>query len=1033
MTEDAGVPATVGPENLGRFVTGPNGLGVGRLEAVDGAVARVSYFRCPAPEPYIEHEMRLEELRSADLSVHTRVYLHDGGRWRIGRVDGVHPQRPGYYLIAFPNSQGEVLSETDFEVRWSEPIEDPFEILGARGGESPTVYEVRLAFLAGWHRQRSLSRGVEGLFLGAVELHDHQLTVVRRVADDSVRRYLLADEVGLGKTIEAGALVLQYLRQSSNARVMVIAPDHLRQQWIDELVERFHIDDFGSAWVGVEAHGDPDSWPDDPIDLLVVDEAHHLTRAGTGSIDALDRLATIAGNAKEVLLLSATPVRSNEVAFLDLLHLLDPVHYAREDLASFARRVELRDQLALTYQALTPDLDGFDLSLFADTLESIFPEDSELRTLLRAACECSDAERPEWISRTRAHLSETYRLHHRLLRTRRSVELNQTFRVRGRKRGRPFTLDVEDESDTLRAELLEAFRLHLVAREEAGDISRDLALDEFRTLGTSCGSMPQAVLAVAESESIAGEWLRENGRWWLDELHSSAELVTDRLADLIVDVALARTSGKVVVVSAFTEASSAVAAAVGHRRGEARVARHLATDSREQNADAVARWLTDDNCVVLVCDVSAEEGINLQAADLIIHLDLPWEAIRLEQRIGRCDRHAEQRSAPVASAVVIYGDQRYASEWFEFLADGCGVFDRSVSSLQHVLAATERAVQYEVLIKGPEAFTSDLSEHAESLRSEAQRVAAHDSLDAVEVDHSEANRELRTLDGDGAFAESMVRWFEGVGGKVRRPSPGVVEFSGKRRLQVPFSLEAGIAPWVNSALATHRPVAVERALPILRAGHGLVDLVAEFLGNDDRGVAYACFRPAKGHWPPTPIFRSDFLVLAGDHERLAERAGLLGVETWVRQVIEEALPPVVETIHLFSNGEEVTHPAATRPYSKASGDRNLGSRPEMFDRLTIGMDWEQLCIAIQPLARRVLDQRQSVRSRPASASALVRQQIVSRDRRLRARFAAGLDAEGNGQLGDLTEAVPEMLEVAIKTLGCGVTIIADPHRAGFVG
>jgi ATP-dependent helicase HepA len=545
--------------------------------------------------------------------------------------------------------------------------------------------------------------------------------------------------------------------------------------------------------------------------------------------------------------------------------------------------------------------------------------------------------------------------------------------------------------------------------------------------------MPQAVLAVAESAGVAGEWLRENGRRWLDELRSSAELVTDRLADLIVDVALTRTSGKVVVVSAFTEASSAVAGAVGHRRGESRVARHLATDSREQNVGAVERWLTDDNCVVLVCDASAEEGINLQAADLIIHLDLPWEAFRLEQRIGRCDRHADRRSAPVASAVAIYGDQPYASEWFAFLADGCGVFDRSVSSLQHVLAATERAVQYDVLIKGPEAFTGDLPEHAESLRAEAQRIAAHDSLDAVEVDHGEANSELRTLDGDAAFADSMVHWFEGVGGKVRRPSRGVVEFSGKPRPQVPFSLEAGIARWANSPLATHRPAAVERGLPILRAGNGLVDLLAEYLGNDDRGVAYACFRPTKGHWPPTPIFRSDFLVLAGDHEELVERARLLGVETWVRQVIEEALPPVVETIHLLPNGDEVTLPAATRPYSKASGDRNLGSRPEAFDRLTSGMDWEQLCTVVQPLARRVLDQRQSVRSRPTSASALVRQQIASRDRRLRARAAAGLDAEGNGQLGDLTEAVPEVLETAIETLGCGVTIFADPHRAGIGG
>ena len=80
----------------------------------------------------------------------------------------------------------------------------------------------------------------------------------------------------------------------------------------------------------------------------------------------------LAHGASDLFLLSATPVRSNEVAFLDLLHLLDPQNYQPHDLGAFTRRVQMRDELALIHHSLTPDLDEFDFSLYADQLRSMF-------------------------------------------------------------------------------------------------------------------------------------------------------------------------------------------------------------------------------------------------------------------------------------------------------------------------------------------------------------------------------------------------------------------------------------------------------------------------------------------------------------------------------------------------------------------------------------------------------------------------------------------------------------------------------------
>ena len=104
---------------------------------------------------------------------------------------------------------------------------------------------------------------------------------------------------------------------------------------------------------------------------------------------------------------------------------------------------------------------------------------------------------------------------------------------------------------------------------------------------------------------------------------------------------------------------------------------------------------------------------------------------RLEQRLGRADRFVRGKSRPVESMVFVYGDQAYASGWFLFAADSCGVFDQSVSSLQYVLADLESEVLGQAITGGAGVFDSGVESRRESLRVEAQRIAAHDSLDSV--------------------------------------------------------------------------------------------------------------------------------------------------------------------------------------------------------------------------------------------------------------------------------------------------------------
>ena len=1011
------------------FVSADDGFGTGRLSSIEGdGTVRVRYFRCPATDPYVDRIMSEEDIKVVLLATHTRVYVRETDRWLIGRVDGSHPDGDGTYVVAFPNRRGRRMSPDEFEVRWARPIEDPFEILSVLGGDSPSVYEPRLSVISEWHRQRAAATGARGLLLGSVELHDHQLTVVRTVAQDTIRRYLLADEVGLGKTIEAGALIWQCLERQPDARVMVLAPDHLRMQWVQELTSRFRVGDFAQSWLRIRAHDAPESWPTQPVDLLVVDEAHRLTRKGGAGSSTLDQLAVLAHGARDVLLLSATPVRSNESGFLELLHLLDPTNYPLDDVAGFTSRVEMRDRLALIFQALRTDADGFEVSLFGEELQQMFPSDNLLRELLSGATEAPDAARPERIGQVRDHLSETYRLHHRLLRTRRTADIHTSFGVRGRCRGRPFTIEVADESAEQRAALLDEFRIHLSALVETGELTSEQAIDGFIDLATRCGSLPQAVLAIMSDapSSTAAKWLAEQGVGWSRSLASMAEILADRIGALLVDRTLARTVGKVVIVSAYTASAVAVADVVRVQRGAHRVAQHLSTQTSDENTDAVGRWIEDPACRLLFCDASAEEGINLQTADTMVHLDLPWDVFRLEQRIGRSDRFTEEIAESVKSQVVMYGEQRYAREWFAFVADGCGVFDRSLSSLQYVLADAVRDLTAHVLAGGPAVIDNQLVARREQLDAERDRIAAHDALDALNESYGEANNRLLRADADDAFGAAVSMWLAGVGSKIWHRTPGATELHRRPRPQVPFNLEVAMARWVDRPFALTRRSAVQNRLPIMRAGNDLADAVAAYLQSDDRGVAYAFLRPAAGQWPPTMTFRIDLLVRPIVDRQLLSEAESVGLGGWVSQHVETAMPPIVERLHLMESGDEVTDGRVSRGYDKRGGDINLSSRPLMFRDLTAHLDWPSTCRRVSEAALALVASRPAVTQVPAAAANSLKQELQRRDRQRAARGNAGLEVDDMSRWAALAASVPNVVAHSVSILGCGATLFADP-------
>ena len=129
---------------VGTLVDTGEPYGIGRVAAIDSECAKVQFFKGPSQHPYVYQSIEWTVIESASLTPHTRVYLRDGVRWKLGRIDSEHPDRDGRYAVSFPRQEGAILSVEDFEVRWLLPVDDPFEWLAVLGGDNPVTYRSRL-------------------------------------------------------------------------------------------------------------------------------------------------------------------------------------------------------------------------------------------------------------------------------------------------------------------------------------------------------------------------------------------------------------------------------------------------------------------------------------------------------------------------------------------------------------------------------------------------------------------------------------------------------------------------------------------------------------------------------------------------------------------------------------------------------------------------------------------------------------------------------------------------------------------------
>ncbi|MCY1017247.1 helicase-related protein [Pyxidicoccus sp. MSG2] len=543
------------------------------------------------------------------------------------------------------------------------------------------------------------------LLASRIMVKPHQVGVVQRVLSARRPRFVLADEVGLGKTIEAG-MVFSALRLSGLARrCLVVAPSHLTVQWLVELFHKFNqlftlMDSDRYEQSLKEAPG-VSPWARFPLvvtslellsrsaehrrelagedafwDLVIVDEAHHLKGE-----KAFESAKVLAGNSWGLLLLTATPMQLDPAEYHGLLTLIDAG--TAPTVAGFEERLKRQEELSSAVRAL---MEGGKPSTAVQALAKRFPEDAKL-----AALKDRDA--------LLQHLAETYSLSDRLVRNRRAVVGGFSTR---RLHRHPVELPAEELKvrDAALATLAEGS----LRGAPLGNVLRRLE------------SSPAAFAGAVKANPVF------KGRADALRLPTRDAKFTAFLG-VLRGIWKTEPAAKVLVFTESRDTLDALQSELG-REGVEALGYHGELPLVERDRQ-VARFRDPEGPKVLLCTEVGGEGRNFQFAHHLVHYDLPWSPATVEQRIGRLDRIGQTHPVEIH---VFDPAGTLASDVLMLLADAVGVFGETVGGLDAVLEEVEDRLAELALLprEARVAYAQELKAKVEAARAQVKR--AYDPL-----------------------------------------------------------------------------------------------------------------------------------------------------------------------------------------------------------------------------------------------------------------------------------------------------------------
>jgi SNF2 family DNA or RNA helicase len=513
------------------------------------------------------------------------------------------------------------------------------------------------------HARLSLLRGFDELLclegLQGVEHLPHQIETVRKVLRHFRGKVLLADEVGLGKTIEACLLLREYLLRGMAKRVLILVPAPLVTQWHEELSHKFDLEftvpskaagaDRAEFWTGhdrvlaslafVKSKKRAAIVAAEPWDLVIVDEAHHCKNRSTLNWQLVNSLQR-----RFMFLLSATPVQNNLLELYNLLTLLAPGHLRTESdfKKQYVKRGNPRD------------------AVNRERLRSLLGEVMVRNTRSLVQLNLPPRYAQTVLARPEGSEAELYRKLTAFLRSRGSGLVDAAG---------PGDEPVSDDVIEIDS-----------AQDSAGSVSRL----QLSSLLAAQGSHPVAV--AASLERIAA---KDPEAAALAVLAGSiGESAKDaRLLDLVKK----SHEHKLLIFVNFRRTLAHVSKLLQAKGLAFSVFSGEQTTPEKDEAVSAFR----DRVPIMLCTESGGEGRNLQFADTLINYDLPWNPMKIEQRIGRVHRYGQTREVYVFNLCTAGSLE---ARILNVLNEKIRMFELVVGEVGSILGNLEDGDQFESLV-----------------------------------------------------------------------------------------------------------------------------------------------------------------------------------------------------------------------------------------------------------------------------------------------------------------------------------------------
>jgi ATP-dependent helicase HepA len=582
-------------------------LGLGTVLSSDPRTVTLLFIASGETRTYAKQSAPLTRVRFVPGD---EVHSHTGWSMKVKRVaeqDGLLT-----YIGQHENGAPADLPEGDIDSQLL--LNRPAERLFTGQLDPDPQFELRYQTLL--HRNRLAHSDLRGLSGGRTSLIPHQLYIAHEVARRHAPRVLLADEVGLGKTIEAGLILHQQLLTERAQRVLIVVPETLLHQWLVEMLRRFNLSfsviDERRCRAIIASTGQDNPFHseqqvlcslefllDQPQrqqqaesgdwDLLVVDEAHHLQWSPQGASPEYCLVERLAQTTQGVLLLTATPEQLGKESHFARLRLLDPDRFP--DFDAFCQEEQAYEPVARTVQTLLGGqvLDEPSLQILSGLL-------NDAQNLALLACLQDPAANEEQQSEARIRLIDELLDRHG---TGRVLFRNTRSAVHG------------FPERSLTSYLLPAPAAY---REALASIATGAATD------------PQLLLCPELLyQSIAGDAPK---RW--TQLDPRVDWLTKQLRAL--------RPHKVLVITATAATAMDLAEWLQSKQGIHAAIFHEGLSIIERDRAAAYFADIEFGTQVLICSEIGSEGRNFQFAHHLILFDLPLNPDLLEQRIGRLDR-----------------------------------------------------------------------------------------------------------------------------------------------------------------------------------------------------------------------------------------------------------------------------------------------------------------------------------------------------------------------------------------------------------